>query len=154
MDSYALLHLDFGIKYTKEADLKHLLLQALKSRYTISVDKAAKIFVGMTLDWDYENKTIDISMPDCISSLLKNIQYSKPTIEHAPHKYNVPIYRAKTQLAPDPDTSQQLPMQDKQRIQKIIGSLFYYGGAVDPTILVALSTIASQQNTPTTNTAQ
>ena len=151
--SFVLVVDDFGIKYTKEADLQHF-LQALQARYTISIDKTAKNFVGMTLDWNYENKTIDISMPEYISSLLKNIKHSKHTIEHAPHKYNVPSYGAKTQLAPDPDTSQRLPIQDKQRIQKIIGSLLYYGRAVDPTILVALSTIASQQNTPTTNTAQ
>ena len=41
----------------------------------------------------------------------------------------------------------------KKQIQKIIGSLLYYGLAVDPTILVALSTLTSQQNAPTATTA-
>jgi len=39
-----------------------------------------------------------------------------------------------------------------KRIQKIIGSLLYYGRAIDPTILVALGTLATQQNEPTKNT--
>ena len=144
---------DFGIKYENENDLKHL-LNALQARYTISVDREAKNYVGMQLNWDYINRTVDISMPNYIKDLLTNIQHKDKKIEHAPHKYNVPAYGAKIQYADNIDTSPVLPTNDKKQIQKIIGSLLYYGRAVDPTILVALSTLASQQNAPTTATAE
>jgi len=40
----------------------------------------------------------------------------------------------------------------KKRVQQIVGSFLYYAQAVDPTILMALSTISSQQSAPTENT--
>ena len=143
---------DFGIKYENESDLNHL-LNALKSRYTISIDQQTKNYVGMHLNWDYVDRTVDISMPNYINDLLKNIQHKDTKIEYAPHKNNVPAYGAKIQYADNIDTSPVLPDGDKKQIQKIIGSLLYYGRAVDPTILVALSTLASQQNAPTATNA-
>ena len=43
---------------------------------------------------------------------------------------------------------------DINLIQKIVGTFLYYGIAVDNTILVALSTIASEQSAATSNTAK
>ena len=143
---------DFGIKYTNEQDLNHL-IHALKQRYTISLNKDATNFVGMHLHWDYNKRTVNISMPTYIPELLKNIQHIPCIPEHAPHKYNVPIYGQKIQYATEDNNLPQLEEEDKTRIQQIIGSLLYYGRAVDPTILVALSTLASQQNAPTKETA-
>ncbi len=40
----------------------------------------------------------------------------------------------------------------KKRVQQIVGSFLYYAQAVDPTILMALSKISSQQSAPTENT--
>jgi len=40
----------------------------------------------------------------------------------------------------------------KRKIQQVVGSLLYYARAVDPTMLVALNAIASQQAAPTTTT--
>ena len=41
----------------------------------------------------------------------------------------------------------------KKFVQQVVGSSFlYYARAVDPTILIALSDIATQQNEPTENT--
>ncbi len=45
-----------------------------------------------------------------------------------------------------------LSMDKKKYIQQVLGTLLYYGRAVDSTILVALSTIASAQATPTSDT--
>jgi hypothetical protein len=47
------------------------------------------------------------------------------------------------------DTSPKLDEKGKKRIQQIVGSFLYYARAVDPTILMALSAIASQQSAPT-----
>ena len=143
---------DFGIKYEKEFNLNHL-LNALKERYKISIDREAKNYVCMQLDWDYINRTVDISMPNYIKDLLTKIQHKNVKIEYAPHTYNVPAYSSKIQYADNVDTSPVLSDANKKHIQKIIGSLCYYGRAVDPTILVALNTLTSQQNAPTAATA-
>ena len=50
------------------------------------------------------------------------------------------------------DTSPKLDEKGKKRIQQIVGSFLYYARAVDPTILMALSAIASQQSAPTEQT--
>jgi hypothetical protein len=54
---------------------------------------------------------------------------------------------------PNPtNTSPLLDNAGKKRIQQIVGSFLYYARAVDPTILMALSDIATQQSAPTENT--
>ena len=56
---------DFGIKYTCIHDAQHL-LNALTSAYTISTDWTGKNYCGLTLDWDYTGRTVDISIPNYI----------------------------------------------------------------------------------------
>jgi len=144
---------DFGIKYQHEADLQHL-FASLREKYTISVDLTGKNFCGFSLNWNYKHHHVDISMPTYIPNLLQQIQFSSTNKEHAPHKYNIPTYGQKIQFAKPEDTSQPLNKEETTKIQQIVGSLLYYGRAVDPTILVALGSIASQQNKPTATTAE
>lgn len=54
--SFTLVVDDFGIKYTDEQDLEHL-LSALRAHYTISFDKTGSKYCGMTLEWDYTTRT-------------------------------------------------------------------------------------------------
>ena len=60
--------------------------------------------------------------------------------------HQMPTYGVKTQYAPKDDLSAPLDAQAIDCIQKIIGSLLYYGWVVHPTILVALGISAAQQN--------
>jgi hypothetical protein len=66
-----------------------------------------------------------------------------------------PIKYGKDNQSPSPlDKSPCLNEAKKKCIQQIIGSFLYYAQAVDPTILMALSEIASQQAAPTENTME
>ncbi len=57
---------------------------------------------------------------------------------------------SKDNQAPSPlDDSPLLDEAGKKRVQQIVGSFLYYARAVDPTILMALSEISSQQSAPT-----
>ena len=47
---------DFAIKYTSLKNAQHL-LHALKEKYTISEDWKAKLYIGITLKWDYSKRT-------------------------------------------------------------------------------------------------
>ena len=48
-----------------------------------------------------------------------------------------------------PDTSPALNPKDTTKVQSIVGSLLYYGRALDASVLPALNTISTQQNAPT-----
>ena len=69
--------------------------------------------------------------------------------EYSPHKHVEPNYGQKVQYAEPADDAPTLDSVDINLIQKIAGTFFYYGIAVDNTILVALSTIASEQSAVT-----
>jgi hypothetical protein len=53
---------DVGIKYWGKENTDHL-LNALKENYEVTEDWAGKLYCGISLDWDYKNKTLDLSMP-------------------------------------------------------------------------------------------
>ena len=90
---------DFGIRYTSQADADHL-IATLKTAYEISMDWTGSRYCGLTLKWDYTNRTCDISMPGCIERALARFQYSAGrSPEHAPHPWQRPNYGAKTQFA-------------------------------------------------------
>jgi hypothetical protein len=58
----------------------------------------------------------------------------------------------KTQYATDGDESPLLSTDETKYVQAVTGTLLYYARAVDPTILKALSSIATEQAKPTQNT--
>ena len=74
--------------------------------------------------------------------------------EYYPHKHVDPNYGQKVQYAELADDAPTLDSVDINLIQKIVGTFLYYGIAVDNTILVTLSTIASEQSASTSNTAK
>ena len=53
----------------------------------------------------------------------------------------------KVQLIDPIDTSSPLPLHEVKCLQQIIGTFLFYGRAVDPTILTALSELSSNQAT-------
>jgi hypothetical protein len=63
-------------------------------------------------------------------------------------------YGAKVQFTTPADTTTPLTDAGKLTLQQVIGCLLYYARTVDPTMLVALSTLASAQATVTTATAE
>jgi len=143
---------DFGVKYTNLADAQHL-MATLKLQYTASEDWEGLKYCGLTLTWDYINRTVDLSMPGYIERALQRFQHPAPTrAQHAPHTWIKPQYGAITQYAPSPDTSPALDVKDKLRVQEVLGVLLYYGRAVDSTILTAINTLASQQANATKET--
>ena len=60
---------DFTIKYTSLDDADHL-LNALKTKYVISEDWEATLYIGITLKWDYIKRTVDLSMSNYVSVLI------------------------------------------------------------------------------------
>lgn len=152
--SFALVVDDFAVKYVGKEHAQHL-LGALKQHYEVSIDWGATLYCGITIKWDYDNGTVDLSMPGYVAAALHKFQHTLPTRrEDAPHSYNVPHYGVKVQLTEPIDESPLLDRQGRIRIQQIVGTFLYYARAVDPTMLMTLSTLAGEQATSTQQTAQ
>jgi hypothetical protein len=101
------------------------------------------------LTWNYVQGHIDCHMPGYINKALTKYQHHKPVSpQHAPYKAALIQYGAKVQRV-EVNTTQPLTPKDIKRVQDIIDTLLYYAQAVDPTLLAALSTIASQQSNGT-----
>ena len=58
------------------------------------------------------------------------------------------------QLTQPEDTTPPLNKVQKREIQQILGTLLYYGRAVDPTLAVTLSALAAEQSNGTETTAK
>jgi hypothetical protein len=84
-------------------------------------------------------------MPGYVSNILSKIKHDAPNHpQHTPSRYVTPVYGAKTQYATKDETPP-LTTQQCLTIQKAIGSVLYYARAVDPTVLMQLNEIATEQ---------
>jgi hypothetical protein len=96
--SFSLVVDDFGVKFVGREHAEHL-MTCIRKNYNISSDWNATAYCGLTLDWDYKNRTVDLSMPGYIKAALHKYQHPAPVRpEHAPHTWNPPICGAKHNL--------------------------------------------------------
>ena len=85
-------------------------------------------------------------MPGYVKAALKRFQHPKPKrAQHSPHSWLKPNYGARIQFAPPEDNSQPIQADETLRLQEVVGTLLYYGRAIDSSMLVALGTIAAAQ---------
>ena len=92
-------------------------------------------------------------MPEYVEHALAQFDHPIPEKpQHQLHQHTIPTCRATVHYAKPEDTSQRLLPAKKIFIQEVVGVLFYYGCAVDSTMLTALSAIASVQAEPTEET--
>jgi hypothetical protein len=149
--AFSLVVDDFAVKYVTKYDANHV-RDALLQHYERTKDWEGTVYSGITLDWDYKKRTCDISMPGYITSMLNKFQHDTPrTPQHTPSKYITPVYGATMQFVTQ-DNSPPLTAEQCTEIQKITGSVLYYSRAVDPTVLMALNDIATEQTAATEKT--
>jgi hypothetical protein len=142
---FALVVDDFGVKFTGREHADHL-LHSLCQLYSVTEDPTGSLFLGLSIEWNYNDRFVDISMPKYIPDMLHKFQHRPPRRrQDAPHSWVTPTYGAKVQYAADDDDSPILPPHEITKIQKIVGTLLYYAVSVDPTLLVALGSIFSTQ---------
>ena len=85
---------DFGIKYVGKEHSDHL-IAAIEENYELSTYWGGKLYCGITITWDYVKRIVDLSMPDCISSMLHKYQHPPPKrAQNYPHLWNRPTYGA------------------------------------------------------------
>jgi hypothetical protein len=67
---------DFVVKYLNQEDADHL-INAIRKYYPMTVDKEATKYIGLTIEWDYENRKAHFHMPgsETQNQLLVTICY-------------------------------------------------------------------------------
>ena len=114
----------------------------LRELYTISVNEEATRYVGLTIKWDWKQRTCTLSMPGYIKAILHNFNHPTPTKpQDSPHKC-VGKYGDWQKLLPNPPAEKQITAEQNKRLEKLLGSLLFYGMEIDCTILTAIKSIA------------
>ncbi len=129
------------------------MLNALKKDYEVTEDWTGKKYLGLIIEWDYNNQIAHLWMPGYIKKALLRFKHKTPDkIQHSPHPHTIPNYGSKTQYTADEDDTPKFDKNDTNYIQQVAGMLLYYARAVNSTILPALSSIATEQAAPTAKT--
>ena len=77
---------DFGVKYTRKKDAEHLLGILEKEFTAVSTDWEGALYCGITLEWDYNKRWLDISMPGYIKKVLKQYLHENwGKSQHSPY---------------------------------------------------------------------
>jgi hypothetical protein len=143
---------DFGVKCMGQEHAQHLIAE-LETDYTVSKYWTGGLYCGITLKWDYANKHVDLSISGYIKDALHKFQHTMPKRpQYAPHNWTFPAYGQRIQYAPLLDANPPSTPHEITRAQAIVGTLLYNARAVDPTLLVPLSALASQLSTATATT--
>jgi hypothetical protein len=75
---FSLLVDDFGVKYVGREHAEHL-MECIKKNNNIYSDWKGSAYCGLTLEWDYKNRTVDLSMSGYIKAALHKYKHAAPT---------------------------------------------------------------------------
>ena len=132
---------DFGVKYHNTTDALHI-INSLKEQYSITIDWIGKLYIGITLHWNYKKGLLDLSMPGYIEQDFNKFTHPPPRrSQHSPHASIPPTFGKEQQLTSLPNT---LPFIDEsgiRHVQEVVGTLLYHARCVNSHILHNLNTI-------------
>ena len=137
---------DFGVGYEDNEHALHL-LQTLRQYYeAVSVNWTGTLYCGITLKWDYRQRTCELSMPRYVQQAVTKFQYGITSTKatDAPQPYKATKNNGLPMTHPT-DNSAKLSPQEIKHLQQIVGIFLFYSRSVDPTMITALSIIATEQ---------
>ena len=124
------------------------LISALQAKYEVTQDCTGGLYCGIKLKGDYKKRQLDIENPGYAKYTLHKFQDPTPTRpQHSTHQWKAPNYGSTApHMAHPEDDSPELNSEEANTVQQVFGTLLYYARTVDPTMLVALNKIESQQS--------
>jgi hypothetical protein len=144
---------NFGVKYTNKDDANHVPESLQECNYKLSTDWTRSHYCGLTIQWDYENRTCNISIPGYITRALNRFLHPAPKHPKlSPHPWECPNYGNKTQITAVLDTWPPISPADKLHLQEVLGTLLYYTRALHVTVLAAISELSTEMATGTVKT--
>ena len=72
--SFSLVVDDFGVKYVGDEHAEHLLI-VLREFYDVDKNDKGDKYCGITLDWDYKQRKVHLSMPGYSSEALQRFRH-------------------------------------------------------------------------------
>ena len=149
---FALVVDDFGIKYSSNDDLDHL-INCISSVWKVKVDLSGSKFLGMNLSWDYDSPVpnLTIDAPNVIPAAIKRFCHEKrpkyarsPTCIKLPRYDDIPIGSIIRQPTPCPDST--------KFVQEVCGTFTHYARVIDYSMITAVNNISQSQSNPTSDT--
>ena len=68
---------NFGVKFVGNEDADHL-IKCIKENYDVTEEWEGKQYLGLTFDWNYDTRSVHLSMPNYIPNALKRFKHEKP----------------------------------------------------------------------------
>jgi hypothetical protein len=88
---------DFGVKYVGKEHIDHI-IWCIKQKYELTKDWTGNLSCRLKLNWDYDARTLDISMPGYIKKVLQKYKYCMPAkLQHCPYSLVPKQYVSKAQ---------------------------------------------------------
>ncbi len=142
----------FGVKYIRKEDVDNLIV-SLQRNYTLTEDWTGNHYCGISFQWDYINRTVDISMPGYIQKKLQEYGHIIPKwIQSCPYSPEPKKNGSEAQSPLPPNSTPKLDEKGIKCIQQIVGSILYCACVINMTVFTALSTIAIEQTKATDTT--
>jgi hypothetical protein len=96
--AFSLIVDEFAVKYVGKPHADHLRNGLLQS-YELATDWETHTYSGMSLKWDYRNRTWNISMPGYVSNVLRKFQHTPPSIRNThPQSMSRPLMGEKLNI--------------------------------------------------------
>ena len=97
------------------------LIKLLEQHYKIKSDWSGQCYIGVTLDWDYQQQQVHLTMSGYIK---KHIAQTK---KNAPYLTAMIKYGAKKQYSQQESTAPPLNKTGKKFIQQVCGKFLFLG---------------------------
>ena len=136
---FTLVSDDFGVTYESREDADKL-KEVLEKKYKVTTDWEGKLYVVITLDWDYDQHRVKLIMPGYGKALMHQFQHPKPTrTQYASFPTTMPVYGKEIHII-KPTVKIPLLSEYKQTtLFQVVRVCLYYALAVDNTILPELN---------------
>jgi hypothetical protein len=95
--SFTLVRDNFGVKYISKEHAMHL-IRVLKEHYEVEEDWEGMRYLGITINWDYHNHEVHLSMPEYVECVLTRFGHPIPDKpQHMPSQPTEPQCSMKNQ---------------------------------------------------------
>ena len=115
--SFTLVVDNFGVKYVNKKDVEHL-IASIKMTYSLTEDWKGNLYCGITLEWDYDNSQVAISMPGYIKKKLQEYGHvMHKQLQPCPYSPEPKKFGSEAQAPLPPDAMPKLEVKGIKRVQ-------------------------------------